>query len=194
VLARDTNDSGSYGAWQINSGSGRIQEFMDTVLLAQAPDIREALVAAGGERGAIAATSEFVGAWQKIAKEQPGRFLALQRDYIYESHFRPAAKGISDMLPEGSRIFSNPVLQDVVWSMSVQHGVGSAANDSGAIGIVEAALKGRDLGAMTSEEAIRLIYAARTEYVQDSSISAAWKAHEYDRYKVEKKEALKMLK
>ena len=194
VLRRDTNDSGSYGAWQINSGSGRMREFMDTVLLAQAPDLRERLVNAGGERGAIAATDGFVGEWRAIAREQPDRFRSLQRDYIYESHFRPALAGVNAAVPGASGIFSNPVLQDVVWSMSVQHGVGSAANQSGAIGIVDAALKGSDAASLSAERAIELIYGARNEYVQSSSISAAWKAHEAERYRAEKALAVKMLK
>jgi hypothetical protein len=194
VLERDTNNSGSYGAWQINSGVGRMREFMDTVLLAQAPELRERLIRAGGEQGAIAATRQFVDEWQAIAREQPDFFRSLQRDYIYESHFRPAMRGITESLPASSALMSNPVLQDVVWSMSVQHGVGSVSNQSGAIGIVDAALKGRDAASLSAENAIDLIYDARNDYVQTSTISAAWKAHEAERYRTERRDALKMLK
>jgi hypothetical protein len=193
VNERDSNDSGSYGAWQINAGSGRITEFMDTVLLAQAPEIRDALAAAGGERGALAATPEFVAAWRGIAREQPDRFLALQRDYIYESHFRPAFQGVQAALPQASALLNNPVVQDVVWSMAVQHGVGSATSQNGAIGIMRAALGGQDAASLSPARAIELIYDARSQYVRETSLSASWKKVVEDRYRAEKKDALKML-
>ncbi|MDR1476876.1 MAG: hypothetical protein LBI17_01970 [Rickettsiales bacterium] len=193
VLARDSNDSGSYGAWQINSGSGRMAEFMDTVLLAQAPEIRDALVAAGGERGAIDATPEFVAAWQRIAREQPDRFLSLQRDYIYESHFRPAFQGVQAALPQASALLDNPVIQDVVWSMAVQHGAGSVGSQNGAIGIMRSALGGQDAASLSPDVAIGLIYDARSQYVKETNLSDSWKKLAEDRYRAERKDALKML-
>ncbi len=64
--------------------------------------------------------------WRKIAAEDPERFEALQDAFILQTSYEPAQQAILDKTNiDVERL--NPVLREVLWSTSVQHGANGAA-------------------------------------------------------------------
>lgn len=132
AIGYDGKGGTSYGKYQIASRVGTMSAFLN-YLEDKAPDLAARLKGAGpantgSRRGRM--PSE----WQKIAAEEPGRFEALQSDFIRTSHFEPAMQAIAattgvafERLPEA--------YQEVLFSTAVQHG------PSGATRIVSQALQ-----------------------------------------------------
>ncbi|MDR2098540.1 MAG: hypothetical protein LBO78_00755 [Rickettsiales bacterium] len=180
---------GSFGKWQISTGSwgsssnyGSMKSFMGFIRNL-APEVYDELYKAGGYKGARDRDPRFLAAWRKVAAEQPVLFEQLQYDYIYSTHYQPAVDKVYSKFP---RLASNPVIDDVLWSMSVQHGV------QGAYEIVYGALHGRaDIADMPVEQVIDLLYSERPKHV---GLYIPNRQMVLDRYPKEKYLALEMLK
>lgn len=117
AIGYDSNGGTSYGTYQISSKQGTFTnflKFLDTEEPAMATRLRKAGPAnTGGRSGAVPRE------WQAIAAEQPERFGELQKTFIQQSHYAPAAESLKGLL--GVPELSSP-LQQVVWSTAVQHG------------------------------------------------------------------------
>lgn len=124
AIGYDSTGGTSYGIYQIASKTGTMNDFLE-FLDQRAPDISKRLRAAGpantgGKEGRMP------DEWRTMAAESPKRFADLQRDFIRDSHYEPAARAIKEQTGiDVSR--QSPVLQEVLWSTAVQHGPAGAA-------------------------------------------------------------------
>jgi hypothetical protein len=115
----------SYGKYQIASKPGTMDEFLtylDDARPEWANRLRDAGPAdTGSKQGAMP------GVWQAIAAEDPAGFEKAQHDFIARQTYAPARAMI---LERTGLDFDNapPVLKEVLWSTSVQHGPTGAAN------------------------------------------------------------------
>lgn len=124
AVGYDGRGGTSYGVYQIASGVGTMSRFMD-YLESKAPDLAARLAKAGpantgSRQGAMASE------WKRIAAENPGRFKALQQDFICETHYEPALKSVTLSTGEDLSKRSQAV-REVLWSTAVQHGPNGAA-------------------------------------------------------------------
>lgn len=99
---------------------------------------------------------EFSAVWKKVAKREPERFAGLQHQFIAATHFDPKAKIL--LTQTGVDIYqrSRP-LQDVVWSVCVQH--------AGAMQILTQAFASVGNSKATDKQLIEAVYKVRTAYV-----------------------------
>lgn len=160
----------SYGTYQLTTASGNAQKFASSY---------------GGQlKGKKAGTKAFNDAWKAEAKKNPQRFQQAQHDYIIKTHFIPAAQKIMNSVGMNASKHSK-ALQDVIWSMSVQHGSGGASNIFKAAGIKKG---------MSDAEIIKALYKERMKvdkYFKSSPSST--KKNVYNRFKQELADALAML-
>ncbi|WP_147441843.1 hypothetical protein [Corallococcus exercitus] len=166
----------SYGAYQFASKKGGLDLFMKTIK-DKYPDQYNALAAhKPGSPG-------FDAAWQKLAKEQPKQFYEAQHYAAAQKWFMPVKAAVESSVPNLDLSKRSKAVNDMVWSMSIQHG--KAAE------VIQGALKGRDVSKMGDEEMLRTVYAARTKYVnQNKALDAGMKASISNRYKRELADAL----
>jgi len=139
----------SYGAFQFASKRGVPEQFL-TWLATNDPHIYASLKAAqeadGYEHG-----PKFDAEWEKIAGQNPERFLKLQYDFTKQKYYDPAVAAIKE---QTGFDFNNKsyALKNVLWSRAVQHG------DKGVINVIKNALKYVDLNNENEEELIKAIY------------------------------------
>lgn len=94
----------------------------------------------------------FNGAWKSIANTDTAKFDTLQHDFIKFSHYDPAAAKIKSSTGLDVNRYS-AALQNVLWSVSVQHGAGGAASIFKNAGI---------RNGMSEADIIRRVYAERS--------------------------------
>ena len=125
AIGYDDQGGTSYGMYQIASRPGTMNRFLDYLddkAPALASRLRDAGPAnTGGRNGRM--PSE----WKKIAGENPNGFAKLQRDFIAETHYTPAAEEIQERTGVDMNKQS-AALREVLWSTAVQHGPRGAAN------------------------------------------------------------------
>lgn len=130
-------------------------------------------------------TSGFDSTWKSLAQNYSDRFQALQHDYIKSSYYDPAVNKIQQSFGFNVNNMS-PALQNVIWSLAVQHGVGGAINVMKNAGVKIP---------MNDEAMIRAIYKERSKvdkYFSKSSSSV--RKGVYNRFQNELNDALNMLK
>ena len=125
AIGYDGRGGTSYGLYQIASGVGTMNRFLD-YLENKAPDIAKRLNASGpsntgGRHGAMAEE------WKRISQENPKRFESLQHEFIRETHYTPALKSITLSVGEDISKRSQAV-REVLWSTAVQHGPNGATD------------------------------------------------------------------
>jgi hypothetical protein len=105
--------------------------------------------------------------WKAIAKEAPEEFAALQHEFIRERYFEPACAMIKD--ETGIDIHNEPkALQEMVWSMAVQHGVGGAVSIfKRALG--DLAVKDTETAEVSKQNIVERVYAIRSKKFASSS-------------------------
>lgn len=107
----------AYGAWQMDSGMGVPQKFMN-FLKDKHPDTYKqfapTLGSMGDHKGA------FAKAWKSVAAADKAGFLAKQKEFIEPRYLDPMLKMFPDLA-------NSKALQEVAFSASVQHGPGGAA-------------------------------------------------------------------
>ncbi|GFK95486.1 hypothetical protein NNJEOMEG_03351 [Fundidesulfovibrio magnetotacticus] len=119
AIGYDGRGGTSYGLYQIASGVGTLDRFLD-YLDTKAPELSQRLAKAGpgntgGRYGAMA------DEWKRISAENPVRFEALQHDFIRETHYQPALRSIT--LSTGDDLSKRShAVREVLWSTAVQHG------------------------------------------------------------------------
>lgn len=131
----------SYGTYQLSSKVGTLQDFVKNGGYA------DKLTARAGSR-------EFDEQWKALAENDPA-FAQAQHDYIKRTHYDKAAESLKgagiDLAGRGKAV------QDMLWSTSVQFGVGNSAKGKGGAGIVAKALGGRDAASMSDAEIIEAV-------------------------------------
>lgn len=184
AVGYDRNGGTSYGTYQISSRQGTFGAFLK-FLAEREPALAERLRRAGpantgSTRGNVPKE------WKAIAAEQPERFEALQEEFIRDSHYNPALRGVRKAL--GVEELS-PVLQEVLWSTAVQHGPTGARRLFGRAAAEIAASGGnpRDEAAL-----IDTVYTLRKG--QFASSSPGVRAAVRSRFDEERRQALAMLR
>jgi hypothetical protein len=129
--------------------------------------------------------------WRQIAAEEPARFAGLQRDFIRETHYEPAARSIREQTGlDVAR--QHPALQEVLWSTAVQHGPAGAARIFGtAMAKLQENLQGDQPGRSLETGLIDAVYSARSG--QFGSSTSRVRAAVGNRFRTEKDLALAML-
>src|SRR5699024_423611 len=84
------------------------------------PDYYQKLNSAGAPGSA-----SFTSAWKALANKDPEGFGAAQREYVGESHYKPAVSNIQQKTGLDVSTRSQAV-QEVAWSAGVQHGQAGA--------------------------------------------------------------------
>jgi hypothetical protein len=113
----------SYGRYQIASKTGTMDRFI-SFLSEKAADFAERLKKAGAaDTGSK--EGQMPGVWKELAAEEPGRFAALQQEFISKTHFEPVLAKIKELtgLEPGSL---SAGVREAIFSTAVQHGPGGA--------------------------------------------------------------------
>lgn len=116
TVSKGKGDHGgvSYGSYQLSSNKGRPAQFLAAEGKPWADDF------AGLEQG----TPPFSAMWKKVAARDPVAFAKAQHDYIERTHYRVQARKIRDLCGLDIDTRSR-ALQNVAWSVAVQHGPSS---------------------------------------------------------------------
>ncbi|WP_271007464.1 LysM peptidoglycan-binding domain-containing protein [Paucibacter sp. B51] len=191
AIGYDNTGGWSYGKYQIETQRGTMAKFLDHAAT-HAPEMHQALKAAGGLEAARAGTAEFKKAWVTLAADP--RFAALQHSFIASRHYEPLAARLK--AEQGLDLSQrSAALRDVVWSVAVQHGSGSS--------VIAKALAGRDVSQLKDADIINAIYDERGAEKLDKSGKTVLKyfskstddvqAGVRHRFEQERKQALQML-
>jgi len=124
AVGYDRRGGTSYGKYQISSRAGSMKRFI-RFLREKAPDLAQRLAKSGPSN-----TGKRWGAmprqWKRIAAEKPELFEKLQDEFIRKTNYLPALAGVqTESELQGKEL--SPVLKEVLWSTSVQHGANGAA-------------------------------------------------------------------
>jgi hypothetical protein len=194
AIGNDTTGGWSYGAYQIATKtpnqSATFLSFI-TFLVQMHPELAKPLQDAGGHTAAHKGTKKFRHAWVSLAKKHPVTFVNAQHEFIKMTHYDVQAFA----LKEGYALDVNQrssALQNVVWSMAVQHGDGTQVIFEK---VKEARPKGTKLSDLGDADLIHLLYAERSKvdtYFKHSTKEV--KAGVKKRFEQEEREALEMLK
>jgi murein DD-endopeptidase MepM/ murein hydrolase activator NlpD len=183
TIANNKGDLGgaSYGTYQIATNTGTMTTFLK-FLSQNNPEMYKAL--SGKKPG----TAAFNSAWKELAKRDPQGFQQAQHAFIKSSHYDPAFNNVKkDTGLDVSQ--RSKAVQDVLWSVAVQHGAGQK--------IFQRALAGKDVSKMSDEQIINAVYDERSaeggsKYFGRSSASI--RSGVMNRFSNERKDALAMLK
>lgn len=116
TVSKGVGDFGgvSYGSYQLSSKNNRPAEFL----------LAEGQPWAHEFEGTVQGTNEFSEIWKQIAEKDLARFDAAQHSYIKRTHYDVQLKTILVKTQLDVSKLSR-ALQDVVWSVAVQHGPSS---------------------------------------------------------------------
>lgn len=172
TIANTKGDKGgkSYGKYQLTTNSGHAQKFANSY--------------GGALKGLKAGTQAFDNAWKNEAKKNPQRFEQAQHMYIQNNHYHPAVNSIKKNT--GLDVSKYPkAVQDVIWSVGVQHGAGGAGKLFKNAGVKNG---------MSAKQIIDLVYKERMKV--DKYFSGSPKSIQNsvkNRFVKEYSDALKML-
>lgn len=172
TIARTKGDIGgaSYGTYQLTTASGHATKFANAY--------------GGALKGLKAGTSAFDNAWKAEAKKNPEKFKQAQHDYIKRTHYDPASNAFKSVT--GIDVNKLPLgVQNMIWSIGVQHGTGGARNIFKSAGV-----KAGD----SASTIIKKVYNERMKvntYFKSSPQNI--KNSVYNRFKKEMQEALKQI-
>lgn len=181
VVSTGIGDPGgvSYGAYQLASsqkGGRQVQAFL------RADGARWAH--RFGTHNPALANGAFGKIWKEIADENALAFFEVQHAYIARTHFNPVVRYVANV--NGVDITTlSPAVQNVVWSMSVQHGRAAklVASAFQQVGTPQAAPSKEYYGNL-----INTLYDVRERYVEKNNLSYLKK-----RYRDERQAALRQL-
>lgn len=173
TIARTKGDIGgpSYGLYQITVNSGHAQKFANQY--------------GGALKGLTAGSAAFDQAWKKEAANNPDKFASAQHQYVMGTHYAPAANKFKEAT--GIDPSKAPkAIQDMIWSIGVQHGAGGASTIFKNAGV--------KVG-MTWDSIINKVYNERSNVAKYFKSSPAnIRQSVYNRFQREKNDALNMLK
>ena len=124
------NGGASYGLYQFSTNEGTVQQYQKFTKYSEL-------------KGLQPGTAEFDRAWKNVARRDPRGFAAEQHEFVKENYYDRANR----RLKKKGLDFSNRSagIQDMIWSTSVQYGNRK---------IIENALSGKNVHAMTDEQII----------------------------------------
>lgn len=169
AVAHTKGDKGgaSYGTYQFSTTSGSAKNFAKSY--------------GGALAGLTPGTKAFDNAWKAEAKKNPAKFEKAQHDYIAKNFYKPGLASIKKRT--GVDLSGYPkAIQDVVWSVAVQHGQAGAGAVFKAAGI-----KKGDSPATI----INKVYNVRKNFFKGSSKSIQNSVAK--RFERERQDALRML-
>ena len=174
TIANTKGDLGgkSYGTYQLTVNSGHAQKFANQY--------------GGALKGLKAGTSAFDTAWKNEAKKNPDAFKSAQHQYIAQAHYQPALNAFKTVTGITKTDNMPIAVQNMIWSIGVQHGAGGARNIFKNSGV-----KSSD----NWETMIKKIYSERSKVnVYFKSSPQNIKNSVYNRFQKEMNDALKQLK
>lgn len=149
-VTTDSNGHKSYGEYQINTGTGTMNNFMEYEKVNN-PSAYNNLVAAGGGSATGQDSAAFGSAWQAEAANDPN-FANDQTGFIQSTHYDVAAANIQNAT--GINVNNRSMaVQQAVWSTAVQNGPNSS--------IFTNAFAGKDTSNMSDADIINSIYDER---------------------------------
>lgn len=135
-------------------------------------------------RSGAVGTSGFDKSWKALATNHASAFGSIQHEFIKKSHYSPAASKMSSLTGIDPNKRSS-ALQNVVWSVGVQHGSGGASGIFKNAGISNK---------MSDADIIKRIYNERMKVdIYFRSSPSSTKASVKKRFANELKDALAML-
>lgn len=185
AIGYDTTGGWSYGTYQLATIPGTFKAFMKD-LKTSYPTLAKPLDDAGGADDAKTGTEEFRAAWVKVAHDNGLKFTQAQHEFIKTTHYDKQAAKLKQNLGLDVN-FRSRAVQNMMWSMSVQHGDGTQA-------IFKNALKNVQVGKVSDAEMIVLVYTERSKVdTYFASSTKEVKASVKKRFQQEQQDALKML-
>jgi len=185
AIGYDTTGGWSYGTYQLATKPGTFKAFLAFIKTSY-PDFAKPLDDAGGAKGATKGSKKFKTAWVTLAARDPIGFSRVQHEFIKTTHYDVQVlklqRNFGIDVNQRSR-----ALQNVVWSMAVQHGNGTQT-------VFRNALGKQDASDLSDEQLIRALYAERSKV--DKYFAASTddvKVSVKERFKHEEQDALKML-
>lgn len=173
TVARTKGDIGgaSYGTYQLTTASGHAQKFANQY--------------GGALKGLKAGTAAFDNAWKAEASKNPEKFQSAQHEYAKQTHYDPAASRFQKAtgIDPGE---APAAIQDMIWSIGVQHGAGGAFTIFKNAGVKSG---------MSWEDVLKKVYNERMKVnIYFKSSPQNIKNSVLNRFKSELKDALSMLK
>lgn len=150
AIYHDVNSTNSYGKYQINTGTGTMNNFLEYEKQNN-PSAYQNLMSAGGGSLEGQQSTAFQNAWKTEAANDPA-FSSDQDGFIQSTHYDPAVTNIKNAtgLDVSTRSLA---VQQVVWSTAVQNGPNTS--------IFKNALAGKDVNSMSDSDIINSIYDER---------------------------------
>lgn len=179
VVSSGRGDPGgkSYGAYQLASQTGTLNQFLRAEGARWAPDFR-------GMDPTVA--GRFEAKWREIATREPEAFFNAQHDFIQRTKYDRVVEAVKENT--GVDLNAMPAaVRDAVWSMGVQHGR-AVQIITGSINTLKA---NGQLG--DGRAVINRLYDDRVAYVNRIDLPSATRASLIERYVNERAQALNML-
>ncbi len=122
AIGYDTNGGWSFGLYQIASNTGAMGSYLRFLRRdGRFLPFAGALDAAGGESAARRGELNFQTTWKRLAED--AEFSRAQHDFIQSTHYDPFVRKVRDDTQGGLDVTKRShALNDVAWSISVQHG------------------------------------------------------------------------
>ncbi len=182
VVSSGAKDPGgvSYGAYQLASseaGGRQVQAFLKSLEGARWADRFKGM-------DQTQPSGAFAQEWKRIAASEPDEFFQAQHDYIKRTHYDPVVQKVQHATSLDINQRSR-ALQNVVWSMSVQH---SRAANLVTDAMQQVGPQGNLSNAAYDRKLINQLYAVRNTYVDRQGQPDLKK-----RYAVERRDALREL-
>ena len=136
AIGHDSTGGFSYGQYQIASATGTLAAFL-AFLRRSAPALLAPLAAAGGASAALLGAAAFQQAWRSIAAD--AAFARAQHAFIQATHYDPLVARLNDD-PGLDAVRFSRALNNVIWSVAVQHGPGNMVFHNALIGTAPNAL------------------------------------------------------
>lgn len=177
----------SYGLYQMTSkpGGGTVKMFI------RDPDFPWKMDFSGKTPG----FPDFSNAWKALAKREPDAFAREQHAYIEKTHYLPLVENVWELTGEDFTHRTN-ALQQVAWSVAVQHG---ASNGAHLISRAYNRVDDGELSDISDQDIINAIYDERAkensrgELAYFSRSSLAVQKALRNRFDDERRDALEML-
>ena len=185
AIGCDKTGGWSYGTYQLATKRGTFAGFL-AFLKTTYPGFAKPLDVAGGAKDAEKGSKKFKTAWLRLATQDPIGFSQVQHEFIKATYYDVLVGKIEKNFGTDINRHSR-ALQNVVWSMAVQHGDGTQK-------VFRNALGKQNVSELSDKELIRALYAERSKV--DKYFAASTndvKASVKKRFQHEELDALKML-
>jgi hypothetical protein len=123
AIGWDSTGGWSYGQYQLAANTGAMAEYLSWAQT-NAPQVYEALSRAGGDQAARNGTDTFKNTWRTLMADPVAA--ESQHEYIANKYYGGGLRAIQRRTGVDLSTRS-PIVGDVIWSTSVQHGAGGAA-------------------------------------------------------------------